>query len=151
MGNKDNVSGQHEGPLKGRAFFRKIKAKKTKLTRLCQKAYNLSGGPQNFRAGEERVKGIISCAPAGHDAKLIYYERHIQNVGLEIEHIRAGGVAIPVLDNIVLDDDELELVADPGVDQGNLGGVGNDAPGVPIAILEGGWVQGWIQKIWVGG
>ncbi len=69
----------------------------------------------------------------------------------------------PVLDNIVLDDDELELVSDPGVptsegevgsgvDQGNLGGVGNDAPGVPIATLEGGgWVQGWIQKIWVGG
>ena len=59
---------------------------------MCQKAWNMSGGPQDFRAGEKRVQGIMSYAPAGHEARLVYLERHIQNVGQEIEHIRGGGV-----------------------------------------------------------
>ena len=124
------------------------------------------GGVQDRKAGEIRMKGIRSNAPAGHEAKLAYYERQLQIVVDEIERIQRGERQqdMIVLDDMDLGDDEAELVSNPGMDQGDVGGVGgceSDAspasptmdvdPGVPIPTLVGEWVQGWIQIIWVGG
>ena len=75
MGANSNLPGQHSvEAYKHRGSFAKIKAKKNKLTRMCQKAWNMSGGPQDRRAGEKRVQGIMSYAPTGHEARTSYSE-----------------------------------------------------------------------------
>ena len=144
---KGNKLGQQAARPKTHAFGAKVKAIQNKLTKLYQKAYNMScdahGGVEDRKFGERRMKGIRSNAPASHQAKLAYYERHLLIVNNEMERVRGGERLediVPVHDVIVLQDEEADLVSDPEMDQGDVGS--DDSmdvdPGVPIPTLGGG-------------